>query len=277
MTLLITEPSPRPDRATARRVSRKVRQLRAPLFKDTPDGCVDPERFPLSLKDLLLMNDGDLSDVVENEESLQSAASRLTKLDARGGRPRLAGSAYHRAGGRPHPDRDDASAWTTDDHGLIYTASFPAQSRLFHYATVPVIAVCSFKDFCPNDRVYAAQALEWLIQRDVRSAAEMAHFRGIQNKCMDLQLASLNHSFEELEDVPDKRQYQQSLTCPVVVVSLAAPRRWTLSICDGETANHDLFVDWIDNRIVSVSGSYRDDIELKDIAPPALPAQKQQA
>ena len=275
---LISEASARPAPITAPRVTRTVRKLRAPLFEDATEGRDAPERSPLSLKDLLWMNSGDLSEVVDNEETLVSAVSRMTGLASYGISSPCAASAYHRVVGVPSPCRDDASAWITDDRGLTFRASFPAQSRLFHYATVPVIAVCGFNKFCPKDRVRAAQALDRLAERDVRSADEMARFRGVQDTRLDTWIDyTLDFSFDEPDDPPDKRQYQQSLNCPVVIVSLANPSRWTLSICDGKTADHDLFVDWIDGRIVSVSSAYLDDAELRDMAPTALPTRMRQA
>jgi len=259
------------DLTTARCVTRKVRKLRAPLFKNDPGDGIAPAHFPLSLKDLIWMNACDFSDLLENADALAAAVSRMTDLDFCTKTRVLTASAYHNAGGVSAPCLDDVSAWTTDDRGLTFTASFPAQSLFFHYSKVPVLAVCGFKEFCPKDRVAAAHALEWLAKREAKSVAEMAYFRGIRHTRLDLKIASLNHSYESASDAPDRRQYQKSLTYPVIIVSPANPSRWTLSICDGETANHDLFVDWVDGRIVSVSSIYRDDTQLADISPPALP------
>lgn len=268
---LSIELSPRPDRTTSRSVTRKVRKLRAPLFRNKPDDCVAPARFPQSIKDLAWMDDCDLTDLLENADALDSAVSRITDLGFSDKDRPYAASAYHSVGGIPAPSLDDVSAWTSDDRGLTFTASFPARSTLFHCSRVPVLAVCGFKEFCPTDRLVAAQALEWLAEREARSVAEMAHFRKVRNKRLGLEIVTLHRSYEAISDAPDMRQYQKSLTCPVIAVSLANPKRWTISICDGETANHDLFVDWIDGRLVSISTAYRDDAELKDVSPPALP------
>lgn len=243
-----TEEAPNSASELVAGVTRTVRKLRAPLFTGRAYDQGDLSGVPQSFREFQDMNRDDLSDVVTNEEALLSVVSRLVDPALRRGRLRRSASVYHRLGDTPLPLAADTSVWTTDDHGLTYTAAFATQSRLFHYAAIPLIAVCGLNVFPPAARLSAAQALDGLSLREIRSAAEMAFFR----------------------HAPNRRSYQQSLTCPVVIVSLAFPRRWTLSVCDGDTAAHALFVDWIDARIASVSTAYREDGELSDVAAPAL-------
>ena len=224
----------------ASRVTRKVRSIRAHLYVGKNRSSAQTARAPLSLKDVQLMDRDDWVELLDDQDALSSAASRLIDLSSYGE------SAHRQV---PVPCVHDAALWDTNDHGLTYMASFAVQSSLFQSAKIPVVAICDCKVFTKEDSKSAAQALGLLPEREVESAKEMAFFRG---SC-------------------DKDLYIASLSCPVVIVSMANPRRWTISVCDGSRARQDLFVDWIDGRIASFSTTYLDDgVLLTALTAPAL-------